>query len=39
MPGASELLHKLGFTPFSYNMKVIGVYDDGVMLDKAIISM
>lgn len=36
---AAALLAKLDITPFSYGMKVTGVYDDGVMLDEAIISM
>ena len=39
--GASEaqLLEKLNITPFSYGMKVLGVYYDGTMLDKEFISL
>ena len=30
---------KLDFTPFEYGMKVLGVYDDGIMLDPEIVAM
>jgi len=30
---------KLNITPFYYGMHVLGVYDDGIMLDGEIISM
>ena len=38
-PSAAALLAKLDITPFSFGMKVTGVYDDGVMLSSSIISM
>ena len=39
--GASEaqLLEKLDITPFSYGMKVLGVYYDGEMLEQDFINM
>jgi len=38
-PSAAALLAKLDYRPFSYNMKVVSVYDDGIMLSSDIISM
>lgn len=34
-----QLLEKLGIMPFSYGMKVLHVYDDGQMLDAALVAM
>ena len=35
----AKLLEKLNITPFSYGMKVVGVYYDGEMLENAFFSM
>jgi len=32
-------LQKLEYTPFEYGMRVLSVYDDGVMLNPEIVAM
>ena len=35
----AKLLEKLNITPFAYGMKVLNVYDDGVILDPEFVSL